>query len=314
MKQRKDKKKQNEGEMKPNENERKQNENWKQQPSTPFSISVIPSSWPRSPLRPASLNPQLEASRMSCIDIVLCILVFGKTLTNSIRLKETFLRIHSLTKTTFFWLGSLLSSVVSKILLSAYLRLTDANKTGIKFRGNTYSLAKPESDPQVFRAHSGHRSKRASPERRPSYPDRFCIYTEDGKSKKPLLIIKYKAGHKMTKDALKRVLSSDEHPLFQTVIANKNSELVPSNPLNIDQENVAKAITQTYHYMIDDSIQYGYVMSREAIIVLYIDWDDPKTLYYHLTIPGEDSMDLPEHGENDPLMKQLPKTLTNTNH
>jgi len=50
----------------------------------------------------------------------------------------------------------------------------------------------------------------------------------------------------------------------------------------------AQVLVQAFHYMIDFRLQYCFVTSGEALILLYLDADDPRTLYYRLAVPRKE--------------------------
>lgn len=66
--------------------------------------------------------------------------------------------------------------------------------------------------------------------------------------------------------------------------------------LTRDLQQVASAIAQTYHYMIEGGLEHGLLTTGEAIVFLKIDWEEPETLYYHLAEPGPKVSVQPEHG------------------
>jgi hypothetical protein len=49
---------------------------------------------------------------------------------------------------------------------------------------------------------------------------------------------------------------------------------------------VAAALTQTYGYMVDNSLEYSYLTIGEAYVFLHIKESKPHTLYYHLAKPN----------------------------
>lgn len=62
--------------------------------------------------------------------------------------------------------------------------------------------------------------------------------------------------------------------------------------LQYNADKVAMAVaTQTFHYMIQNGVEYSYIATGEAFIFLRIEADDPKTLYYHVTVPSEEIND-----------------------
>ncbi|EJP63309.1 metalloprotease-like protein [Beauveria bassiana ARSEF 2860] len=50
----------------------------------------------------------------------------------------------------------------------------------------------------------------------------------------------------------------------------------------------AAAVTQTYHYMLEAGLEYGYLTNGDAIVFLNIDWTDPTVLRYHLARPARE--------------------------
>ena len=53
---------------------------------------------------------------------------------------------------------------------------------------------------------------------------------------------------------------------------------------------VAAVMTQTFHAMIEFGLDYSYLTTGEAFVMLHINWDDPQTLYYHLCVPSEEAL------------------------
>jgi hypothetical protein len=46
--------------------------------------------------------------------------------------------------------------------------------------------------------------------------------------------------------------------------------------------------------MIEGGLEYSLLTTGEAIVFLKIDWDDPETLYYHLSEPGPEASAKPD--------------------
>ena len=55
---------------------------------------------------------------------------------------------------------------------------------------------------------------------------------------------------------------------------------------------VAAVVTQAFHTMTDFGLEYSYITTGEAFVFLWIQRDDPITLYYHLFVPGEDTEEM----------------------
>ena len=115
----------------------------------------------------------------------------------------------------------------------------------------------------------------------------MCVYKKEGDQNELLFIIEYKAPHKLTKEILRVGLR--EMDLSMEVI---NRPTIPTNPqkkfaYNADRL-VAAAMTQTYSYMLHSGVEYGCVITGEAMAFLWIKEDDSKSLYYHLAEPNEE--------------------------
>ncbi|KAI1499333.1 hypothetical protein F5X99DRAFT_430823 [Biscogniauxia marginata] len=129
-------------------------------------------------------------------------------------------------------------------------------------------------------------------------PDQICVYKEDGNPGRRILayVIEYKAPHKLTLPHLR--LGLRQMDIYREVINR------PTKPTAADSEAlfryyadwlVAAVVTQTFHYMIQGGLEYGFMTTGEAIVFLKIDWADPTTIYYHLAEPKEEVL---AHGDN----------------
>ncbi|EXL89865.1 hypothetical protein NOF04DRAFT_10379 [Fusarium oxysporum II5] len=85
-----------------------------------------------------------------------------------------------------------------------------------------------------------------------------------------LYISEYKPPHKLSSEYLRAGLR----------ITDMHGEVVNRRtiPTSIDPG--------TYHYMIESVLEYGLLITGEAIVFLNVNWNDPETLYYHLAEPG----------------------------
>ena len=123
-------------------------------------------------------------------------------------------------------------------------------------------------------------------------PDQICVYLFNGNNKRLMAyVVKYKAPHKLTVEHLRKGLRPRIN-IYDEVI---NKVTMPARKAN-DAEKfqyhaeriTAAALTQTYHYMIEGGLEYGYVMNGMAFVFLNINWSDPGTLYYFFADPGSD--------------------------
>ena len=123
-------------------------------------------------------------------------------------------------------------------------------------------------------------------------PDQICVHTTVEKVTKSVLIVEYKAPHKVTLACLRRVLRPGRSPLELDKVINEVSVPRPEDKVayfDYQAESlVAAIVTQTFSYMVKDGTQYGYVTTGEAFVFLHIELEDPTTVYYHLAEPNED--------------------------
>jgi hypothetical protein len=54
---------------------------------------------------------------------------------------------------------------------------------------------------------------------------------------------------------------------------------------------VAAVATQTFHEMIQNGLEYSYIVTGEVFVFLHIRADEGTTLYYHVTVPSDDVYD-----------------------
>lgn len=130
-----------------------------------------------------------------------------------------------------------------------------------------------------------HQSKRSRVATQPrnSRPraDQFCVYNKGPEIKQPAFIIEYKAPHKVSLAHIKAGLQDMD---LDEVLRYKDVE----PPEEICRRVIAAVITQAFSYMVHGGLEYGYVCTGEAFIFLRVLHDDPSTVYYYLSVPGED--------------------------
>ncbi|KFA60066.1 hypothetical protein S40285_09152 [Stachybotrys chlorohalonatus IBT 40285] len=130
-------------------------------------------------------------------------------------------------------------------------------------------------------------------------PDQICIYRFDNavSSRHTMVYVsEYKPPHKLTAPHL--CLGLRPMDIYKDIV---NRKTIPASvePKALFQYHadklVVSATTQTYHYMIEGGLEYGLLITDEAIVFLKIDWEGPETLYYHLAKPGPEAPVQPEH-------------------
>ncbi|KAG6110901.1 hypothetical protein E4U13_005167 [Claviceps humidiphila] len=60
------------------------------------------------------------------------------------------------------------------------------------------------------------------------------------------------------------------------------------------EKRVQHAIIETYNKMMDSCLEYGIITTGQAMVFLHFNWDDPKTLHYHIAEPLVDVVRGPE--------------------
>ena len=154
----------------------------------------------------------------------------------------------------------------------------------------------------VFENHTNTLSDNAEEERRPqrrSRSDQICVYQKDDNTRNLLFIVEYKAAHKLSVEYLRAGLRPMN--LWEEVIQRTTT---PTNPDEKSKCNadllVGAAVTQTFGYMIEEGVEYGYLTNGQAFVFLRIREDDPTTLYYYLTEPNLDADILDDYGFRHP--------------
>ncbi|OJD21290.1 hypothetical protein ACJ73_07368 [Blastomyces percursus] len=87
--------------------------------------------------------------------------------------------------------------------------------------------------------------------------------------------------HKLTKGII-------EAGLVDMDVGEVIENVEESDPVKIARWRVAACISQTFSYMIQAGLEYGYVCTGEAFIFLHVNSDDPTTSYYYLSVPNDD--------------------------
>ncbi|KAJ5111900.1 hypothetical protein NUU61_001530 [Penicillium alfredii] len=95
---------------------------------------------------------------------------------------------------------------------------------------------------------------------KPSKPDQFCIYQKDGLR---------------SMDFWREVVQPDSVPTEE-----------PEKSRYYAERLVGSAIVQVFHVMIQEGLEYSYLTNGLMDVQLWVPYDDPTTLYYHLGDPG----------------------------
>jgi len=117
--------------------------------------------------------------------------------------------------------------------------------------------------------------------------DRICVYRDTEDKNTLSYLIEYKPAHKLPVTDLKRGLRCMN--LHREVVLKYKIPTEKEKRQQYDADKkVGSVITQTFDYMIESGLEYSYVSTGKAFIFLWIKEHDPTTLFYHLTIPGEE--------------------------
>ncbi|KAK3374417.1 hypothetical protein B0T24DRAFT_626441 [Lasiosphaeria ovina] len=137
-------------------------------------------------------------------------------------------------------------------------------------------------------------NKRLAPEQKYKHPtiqpDGIGLRTRTDGSQTQAFVYDYKAAHKVATEHLRSAVVK-EH-LFHEVVTRVNCIISSRDTEAQHQENaeafIAMALTQVFHYMIIYGISYGYITAGRSLLLLYIDRNDPQTLYCHPCLPADD--------------------------
>jgi len=157
--------------------------------------------------------------------------------------------------------------------------------------------------------------------------DQYCVYRDAENKRELLFIIEYKPPHKLSAGALQSgfremdlksevfdrvtipppIPDGDGHETSdsskvaretkrdRTAKEKKEADEAEREEAAIEarlQYNadklVAAVATQTFHYMIENGLEYSYITTGESFVFLHIREEDPTTLHYHITVPADE--------------------------
>ncbi|KAB8079758.1 hypothetical protein BDV29DRAFT_187078 [Aspergillus leporis] len=147
---------------------------------------------------------------------------------------------------------------------------------GVRFDNHANALDPTEVDPSLQNELSTSRRSR---------PDQFCIRRVDGNTNTLLTTVEYKPPHKLSVENLRAGLRKMD---FWKEVVEPDS--VPTEAPAKLEYNAAwltgSAVTQEYHVMIQEGLEYSYLTNGLALVLLHVPYDEPSTLYYHLCEPN----------------------------
>lgn len=123
--------------------------------------------------------------------------------------------------------------------------------------------------------------------------DEFCVYNQGEHKKVPAFVVEIKPPHKVQLGVIEAGL--------QDMDVDEVIKLSPDEPVEITaQRFMAGIITQPFSYMIQGGLEYAYICTGEAFIFLHISDDDPTTVYYYLSVPGNEVGETTGFSATDP--------------
>ncbi|KAK9369507.1 hypothetical protein V1509DRAFT_638641 [Lipomyces kononenkoae] len=147
-------------------------------------------------------------------------------------------------------------------------------KDGIKFESPDFALSPVASDKDE-KSTLG----RAVPE--------SCIYRVDGSTNTIFATVEYKPPHKLSVANLRAGLRPMN--FWEEIVQRPSTPTDPNEKLRYNAEQLTgSALAQEYHVMIHEGLNYSYITTGLALVMLHVRSDDPSTLYYYLCEPNSD--------------------------
>ncbi|KAF4125460.1 hypothetical protein GMORB2_4300 [Geosmithia morbida] len=116
--------------------------------------------------------------------------------------------------------------------------------------------------------------------------DQICVFRNSARQKDIAYVIEYKAPRKLHTQHFEQGLR--QMNIFKVVHKQTIPTTEPDKFKHYAERLTAAAVTQTYHYMVEAGLEYGYLTNGDAIVFLKIDWADPTVLRYHLARPSRE--------------------------
>ena len=110
--------------------------------------------------------------------------------------------------------------------------------------------------------------------------DKVCSVTE-AVGERPVLVVEYKAAHKMSPALFRDLHPEQSFELNEIIHRHKIAVQEDERRREIAEEIMAIIITQTFDYMVDQGVSYGYVTGGHAFVFLQYDPSHAETVYYH---------------------------------
>ncbi|KAJ5550881.1 hypothetical protein N7461_005579 [Penicillium sp. DV-2018c] len=109
----------------------------------------------------------------------------------------------------------------------------------------------------------------------------------DGDIHTLLATVAYKPPHKLSLEILRKGLGDMD--LWENMVqTNKMLHNEADRSVYNAQRLVCAALVQQYHVMIEEGLEYSYLTTGIALVLLWVPREKPSTLYYHLCVPNEE--------------------------
>ncbi|KAJ5589469.1 hypothetical protein N7537_012147 [Penicillium hordei] len=146
-----------------------------------------------------------------------------------------------------------------------------------------------ENHTNLLEADEGVESSAGQPSEieRPKADSFFFIHRVDGNTHTLLATAEYKPPHKLSMEDF--CLGLREMDLYKDIVRSNKIPTDKEAKLRYDAERlVCSAIVQEYHVMIQEGLEYSYVTTGIARVLLRVPHDNPSTLYYHFCDPNSE--------------------------
>lgn len=131
-------------------------------------------------------------------------------------------------------------------------------------------------------------------------PDQYCIHRLNLGEQALLTTVEYKPPHKLSAASLRaglRRMDFWEEVVRPNFVPTEETEKLRYNAIRL----TGSALTQEYHLMIQEGVEYSYLTVGLALVLLRVRTEDPGTLYYHLCEPVREIDASDGHGFEKPL-------------
>ncbi|PYH89798.1 hypothetical protein BO71DRAFT_434460 [Aspergillus ellipticus CBS 707.79] len=118
-------------------------------------------------------------------------------------------------------------------------------------------------------------------------PDQLFVHRVDDRTATLLTTVEYKPPHKLPLGDIRRGLR-DMDLWKEMVWSNKVPRDGAESSVYNSQRLVCSAIVQEYHVMIQEGLEFSYLTTGLALILLWVPYDKPSTLRYYFCEPNQE--------------------------